>query len=303
MLAPKGDLAAAELAFFSPAFLLGTYIVIKHRSMAWFYIVTLSILRIVGSSATLYMDVNDKFTASLIETASITSAVGTAPLLLALMGFLERINHGMGRKGLPKKAFHLLHLLSLAALAIAIVGGTKIQYSDHDTYETGRDLLKAASLIFLAIFISLAAITLRCGLNKTHILSNEFNLMRACIIASVFILVRIVYTVCTSWANQGSIFYFGNVNVYVQAFMQFLMEALAVIIFVIAGIMTPMAAKHEPLDGRVDVESGPKEVEMISGPTRPIAGNAPRQQPQSRPARSIGDYRPSRLIRDAIRSR
>jgi hypothetical protein len=310
MLAPKASLAAAELAFFSPAFLFGVFLLIRHgfsRQLGWFYVVTLSILRIIGASVTIYMDVNHTYTASLEETVFITSAVGTAPLLLALMGFLERINLGMDRKGLPLIVFRPLHLAALAGLVIAIVGGVDEQHTDASDYHTGRALIKAAAIIFLAIYIGLALITLYTGMNKTYILSNEWNLMRGCILALPFMLVRIIYTICAAFSSKGSIFFFADVNVYVSAFMQFLMEAIVVSIFVVAGMLTPRAPKRQHLDSVVDVEGGNKGVEMEGRPTQHGGYAAPReqrphrQQRQQRPARQLGDYRPSRLIRDAVR--
>ncbi|KAK0887957.1 hypothetical protein LTR02_016758 [Friedmanniomyces endolithicus] len=275
MLGPKGDLAAAELAFFAPALLIGIYIVFRHgftRQMGWVYIVILAILRIVGAAATLDMETTNTASTALLETAAITSAVGTAPLLLALMGFLERINTGMEHKGTPRLAFRLLHLVSLAALVVAIIGGIDRMDSSASTVSTGKTLSETAAMLFLGVYLALAGI----ALSTSRIIASAF-------------------------ANAGSVFYFGSVNVYAQAFMQFLPEAIVVVLFIVAGLMTPKMEKHQLYQGSRDVEG--QKVEMINGPTQGSGYAAPpfRQEARSQAPRSVGDYMPSRLIYNAVR--
>ncbi|KAK0307681.1 hypothetical protein LTR01_005681 [Friedmanniomyces endolithicus] len=276
MLGPKGDLAAAELAFFAPALLIGLYIVFRHgftRQMGWVYIVILSILRIVGASATLNMAATNIASTALLETAAITSAVGTAPLLLALMGFLERINTGMEHKGVSRLAFRLLHLVSLAALVVAIIGGIDRMDSNASQVSTGQKLSETASMLFLGVYLALAGIALFGVANVRWILAGEKVLMRACVLAIPVLAVRIAYSIASAFANAGSVFYFGSVN----------ME------------------KHQLYQGSRDVEG--QKVEMISGPTQESGYAAPsyQQGARSQTPRSIGDYMPSRLIYNAVR--
>ncbi|TKA78863.1 hypothetical protein B0A55_03816 [Friedmanniomyces simplex] len=304
MIGPKGDLAAVELAFYGPAFLIGVFVVFRHgfsRQMGWLYIVVLSILRIIGAAVTLDMEVTNTASASLLETAAITSAVGTAPLLLALMGFLERINHGMEHKGISRMVFRPLHLISIAALVMAIIGGTDRMYTDASDMKTGKQLGEAAAMVFLGIYLALAGITLFNVTNVRWVLVNEKHLMRACVIAIPFLAVRISYSIASAFSNPGGIFYFEDVNVYAEAFMQFLMEAIVISLFIFAGLMTPKMEKRELLPGSRDVEG--QKVEMISGPTQGSGRTAPRDQgrPRFQQPQSIGDYRPSRLIRNALR--
>ncbi|KAK0825627.1 hypothetical protein LTR73_006781 [Friedmanniomyces endolithicus] len=292
MLGPKGDLAAAELAFFAPALLIGLYIVFRHgftRQMGWVYIVILSILRIVGASATLNMAATNIASTALLETAAITSAVGTAPLLLALMGFLERINTGMEHKGVSRLAFRLLHLVSLAALVVAIIGGIDRMDSNASQVSTGQKLSETASMLFLGVYLALAGIALFGVANVRWILAGEKVLMRACVLAIPVLAVRIAYSIASAFANAGSVFYFGSVN------------AIVLVLFIVAGLMTPKMEKHQLYQGSRDVEG--QKVEMISGPTQESGYAAPsyQQGARSQTPRSIGDYMPSRLIYNAVR--
>ncbi|KAK4903322.1 hypothetical protein LTR27_000253 [Elasticomyces elasticus] len=305
MLDAKGDLAAVEVAFFGPAFLIGLFVVFRHgfsKQVGYIYIIVLSILRIVGASATLDMEVTNKYSDSLLTTAAICSAVGTAPLLLAMMGFLERINKGMEHKGISLMIFRPLHLISLAALIIAIIGGTDKMSASAGNQKTGKDLGKAGAMLFFGILLALTIITLFNVTNTRYVLSHEKNLLRACVIALPFLAVRIAYTIASAFSKKGGLFYYADVNIYVQAFMQFAMEAIVVCIFITAGVLTPKMEKQKIIEG--DVEG--QKVEMISGPTQ-RSGRTEQQTRQDRPRfqapQNIGDYRPSRLIKNAMSSR
>lgn len=75
----RGDLAIAEIAFYSPALLIGVAINIKQGfsgGSSWIYLVLLSILRLIGASCTLYSETQNDYSQSLEETAFITSAIG-----------------------------------------------------------------------------------------------------------------------------------------------------------------------------------------------------------------------------------
>jgi hypothetical protein len=122
---PKGDLAAAQAAFFAPALVISSLIVFRHgfsRQLGWLYLVLLSILRIIGGSVTLYSETQNDYSTSLFIAAAITSAIGTAPLLLALQGILSRVNEGLReqQRNISKHLFTLLSLLLVAALVSQI---------------------------------------------------------------------------------------------------------------------------------------------------------------------------------------
>jgi hypothetical protein len=122
---PQGDLAAAQVAFFGPALVISSFIVFRHgfsRRLGWLYLVLLSILRIIGGSVTLYSETQDDYSTSLVIAAAITSAIGTAPLLMALQGILSRVNEGLReqQRNINKYLFTLLSLFLVAALVSQI---------------------------------------------------------------------------------------------------------------------------------------------------------------------------------------
>ena len=301
----KGDLSAAEIAFFSPALIISIFVVVRHgfsRQAGWLYLCILSILRLIGSSCTLYAETQNDNSTSLQEAAAITSAVGTAPLLLALLGFLERVNQGMGQKGFSKIIFRALRLVGVVALVLAIVGGTDESKTNLSSISTGHDLMEAASIIFMVIYLSLAALTIIHLTRKSHVVQGDQKLLYAGLAALPFLLVRVIFTIIVSFAKSPhSDFYFRNVNVWAESFMQFLMEVIVVILFAIAGLMTPKQADRDA-NKNIEIISGPnadRVHEMESG----RAAAPPSQRQEYQQPRSLGDYRPSRMIRNAISSR
>lgn len=290
------DLAAAEIAFYVPALCLSLFVCYRQgfsKNLGWFYLVLISLLRIIGASCTLYIVTQNNYSASLLETAAITSAIGTTPLLLVLLGFLERINQRMYSDGIPLVFFRPIHLLSLVALILGIVGG--VNKADASSYQTGVDCSKAASILFLAVYVALAVISVLTATKRDRIPSAEHTLSLVAIVVLPFILVRVIYTVATSFASRGSLFFATNPNIWCQALMMFLMEAICVALYVWAGLCTP---KQTELDThRINSDDS----EASGGYVHAHLQRHHRSKGQQE--MKLGDYRPSRLIRNAIQGR
>lgn len=289
------DLAAAEIAFYAPALCLSLYVCFRQgfsKNLGWFYLVTISILRIIGASTTLYIVTQKDYSASLLETAAVTSAIGTAPLLLVLLGFLERINQRMEQKGIGMIVFRPIHLLSLAALILAIVGG--VNKADPSTYNTGKACLEAASMIFLVNYLALATITILTAMRMSCIQSSEHTLSIVAIGVLPFVLIRVIYTIAVSFSSPGSVFDSTSPNIWCQAFMMFSMEAICVSLYIWAGLATPKQSV-------IESHSAASEDGGESGGYVPAKHR--RQHRSKKQNMGLRDYRPSRLIRGAIQNR
>ncbi len=325
----KGGLAIAELVFLyvdlleisgpltltfvhsAPALIVAIFILFRHgfrRQLGWIYLVLLSLLRIIGASVVLYMESTGDESTSLYVTAAITSAVGTAPLLLLLLGVLSRIHDSLSITGanISPQIFRVIQLVSTVALILAIVGGVDQDGSNPSDAHTGHELSEAASILFLAVLIILAAIAVLTFFRVSAVPQSEQKLVWAALAALPFLLVRVLYTVIVSFSHPGSPFYFQDVDVYISAFMQFLMEAIVVMLFVAAGLATPkkqvqqasVAGRDCELDGSAgNGERRTKEYGQVPRSSRSGEGH------QQSASRSLGDYRPSRLIRDAVSGR
>ena len=123
MLPSNGILSAVEIAFFSPVLILSGFICARHgfkREQGWLYLVLLALLRLIGASCLLYAEVNNDSNRNLYVAYFVCNSVGTAPLLLAMMGFLKRINDGMEHNGVSIHVFRPIQIMSLAALILAV---------------------------------------------------------------------------------------------------------------------------------------------------------------------------------------
>ncbi|KAF2772482.1 hypothetical protein EJ03DRAFT_185867 [Teratosphaeria nubilosa] len=228
-------------------------------------ILILSIFSIVGASCTLCIDTKNDHLASLPETAAITSALGTPPLLLALLGLLERINTGLEQGTFLARTFSLIHIVPIAASAVAMYEF----WDGAGAIETGKQLLEVTFILFLAIYISLAGVVLYVPKCSRWVLAAEQKLLYAGVISMPFMLVRITCTVTVAFPSAGGVIYFRDVKAWAQGFMQTLMETIVVFVFVTAGLLTPGPRKQEPVDGRRNhVENGYASESQCWSPVR-----------------------------------
>ncbi|KAK4614129.1 hypothetical protein CLAFUW4_08835 [Fulvia fulva] len=272
-LTSRGDLSIAELIFFSPSLLAALFICTKQGfppSSGWLYLVLLSILRLIGASVTLYMESNNDYSPSLVETVAITSSIGRAPLLLVLLGLLERIYAAVAGGAFNKSVFRPIHLVGLVALISAIVGGSMESRDKGSEQDTGKALRQAGSVLFLVIYFALAGLTGLTALRRAYIASTDRKLIIAGCAVLPFLLVRMIYTVVVSFAHPGSHFYYLAPSARVTAFMMFLMEAICIVLYSWAGLITPKAVTPPSQTGRKDLESNGVDLSRHSqGRVRP----------------------------------
>lgn len=92
MLDNHGDLAVAVLIFYILFIGPAIYVCIRHgvgRHLGWLYLVTLPIVRIVGAACQIAAEQNPSV--GLYTAASICNGIGLFPLLMTLMGFMNRV--------------------------------------------------------------------------------------------------------------------------------------------------------------------------------------------------------------------
>lgn len=94
MLNQHGDLAVAIVAFYGVGLPIAIYVCIRHgfqRQLGWFYLVFLPILRIVGSILYIARENVSSDKVALFTAAAILDSIGLVPLLMALMGLMNRV--------------------------------------------------------------------------------------------------------------------------------------------------------------------------------------------------------------------
>ncbi len=97
--------------------------------------------------------------------------------------------------------FRLLQLLSIVAIVLAIVGGTKISGAKSQSdLNTAATLRHVGAILFAVIYALIAAITAVCWLSREQVLKHRRKLLLAVAASLPFLLVRIVYTLLSSFA-------------------------------------------------------------------------------------------------------
>lgn len=92
MLGDRGALAVVTLIFFVLAFVAALFVCLKHgfgRNGGWVFLMIFSIIRVAGSIAEL-VAVNDPSISS-ITAAAVLASSGFSTLLMAQIGFLQRL--------------------------------------------------------------------------------------------------------------------------------------------------------------------------------------------------------------------
>jgi hypothetical protein len=86
-------ISIVQIVVFTPALLLAILLAVRHgfgRSSGWIFMITFSILRIVGAIFAILVDTSDSPSQSIITGEIICQSVGLAPLTLILLGMLGR---------------------------------------------------------------------------------------------------------------------------------------------------------------------------------------------------------------------
>jgi hypothetical protein len=135
--------------------------------------------------------------------------------------------------------FQLLHLLILLGLILAIVAGVDTVSSSASTQSTGRSLRKAASIILLLVVILICAIVLRLAAKIRSVLPADHILVWCALISMPFLFVRLILFVLEGFSTS-SMFNPLALNIYIQAFMQVLMEFIAIGLYITSGLLAPV---------------------------------------------------------------
>lgn len=244
-----GILDIVILVYYTPALLLALYAALKHgfdRQAGWLNLILLGLFRLVGSSlglAGIYSPSSGVIAASLI-----LSSMGTVSLIGALLGLVGRVNQHMEKQTIPPRTTRFMQLAIIAAIVLAIIGGTKTTSSDPSTQNSGHDLTKAAVVILLIVFIIAASLSLYTFAMKQFVLSSEMRLLYAAVLSLPFIMVRVIYANIAAFDYTSSHFsMLSNTDsaVAIRAIMGALMEFIAVALFLWAGLTVERSVERD----------------------------------------------------------
>ncbi|KAI9849740.1 MAG: hypothetical protein M1838_006276 [Thelocarpon superellum] len=245
MLQDASILAIVEIVLFGPSLILSLVTTFKHgfgRQAGWIYLALFSLNRVIGASCQLATETHPT-NRSLYEAAITCAGIGLSFLLFATLGLLSRLHDGSSSFAIPTRVFRLLHLPIIVGLILGIVGGTDLYSQSSSDSNQGRDLLKASVILFLVAWVVLAIITI-VTLARTRLAdASERHLLFAVVVAMPFLFVRIVYSILADYDTSTQTFSQLDGNITVRAFMATLEEFAVVLLYLIAGFLTPVISR------------------------------------------------------------
>ena len=160
-------------------------------------------------------------------------------------------NEGM-QKRFPDRIFLGAHLIIIAGLGLSIAGGIEaIPSNPAAEVSQGSTLRKAASILLLIGFLILAAATARALTMIKQSWTGDRMIIYAGAISLPFLLIRSLYYVVLTFDTKSAVFNAFKPNVFVQAFMQVLMEFIVFGLYLAVGLKSPTLkeAPHMPKKG------------------------------------------------------
>ncbi|KAI9761121.1 MAG: hypothetical protein M1840_002018 [Geoglossum simile] len=249
-----GKIAAADIAFYAPVFVVTGYLALKHgcgKALGWLFLVLLSIIRLAFGILVVAMEGHGKPSLGLFITASILASVGLTLLLMASLGFLRTVaSTGFSDKALLPRFLDRTQMILVIAIALSIAGGTlRIPTNKPSTQKTGQKLVKAGVVIVTVTFASLIGFTVYFWAHQKRLTAARRMLLRAFTLAIPFLVVRIVYSILGAFAST-SFSKWSPVRGSWRAFlvMGLIMEFVVVLVYAVTGVSLP-DSKEERADG------------------------------------------------------
>lgn len=255
----RGDIAIATIVFFVPIFCFALFLTLRHgfgRQAGWIFLLTFSIVRIVGGALHIAAEESNPPSVGLFIGAFSLESAGIAPLLLCTSSFLGLVGSSSldGHPASNPKLFRLVRLVILVAFILAITGASEMTDSNANTRSTAQTLRRVGSILILAVFVLMAALHFVYWTYKDQILLHRRTLLLGISAALPFLTIRVVYSILSSFSPAAT---FGAANIPVvhnslskfNSFsgswriflvMSLIMEYIVVLIYITVGTIIPL---------------------------------------------------------------
>ena len=250
-LTDQGRLAIVEILFYVLALPFALYVCFKHgfgRSLGFFYLVLLAVIRIAGNGITIYSESASDPSTGLVTTGIILASVGLSPLLNALVALIKRVNEGMQNRRLPAIVFRVLELVNIVAVVLVAYGGSKANTPSNtqDSKNTGVDMEKAGIIVFIITFLVTAVTAIITFMSIRSAIPGDRRLVYFAVASLPFLFIRLIYSAVVIFENNKSkVFSQLAPNIWAESFMEVLEEFIVVILYITAGILTPKIAREQ----------------------------------------------------------
>jgi MFS family permease len=244
----RNGVSIAEIVVYVPALCIAAFLAIRHglgQNSGWLFLILFCLARIIGPCMQL-AEISHPTDLSLFEGSAILQNVALSPLMLATIGLLSRLLesiHRSKRTVLHSSMFHLIHLIIIVGLILGIVGGTDAANSFITTGKyTPTDLNKAGTALFIVAYIAMVTLILIISFHVSHAEKGEKRLFIAVVISLPFILVRLVYSIISTFThNKNFNLLTGSVTVFLCVAL--IEEFIVVAVYEGTGLTLKKASK------------------------------------------------------------
>lgn len=236
----RDGIAVLQLIAFIPCLIFATILCFKQGiravSSCWRFLLILGLLRVISAICQLLlMTHNDK---NIVVTKLTCDLLGIAPLTLAAVGLLRRVNATV--LTLPKRIFLFVDLVSLAGLGVGIGGAIQAVNSDKIPV-----LLKIALSLFVATLGLMFCILGWLSASINLMPRNERITLYSIYVCGPFLIVRMVYACIGDFGNDSR-FSIVNGDPTIFLCMSVLMEIILMIICLYVGYSYPPTVLKTP---------------------------------------------------------
>lgn len=266
----RNGISVAEIAVFIPVLVVAILLALRHGfsiHSGWFYLITFSLLRIVGAGLQLG-ELKDASNANLYIGAAICQNIGFSPLLLTTIGLLRRIRGSMDKKSrFVQITLLVTQLLISAALALGIVGGIDAGQNFSSTGKfTYSKLSKIAVALFVVSFVIVILAVLYTSFSIQAIGSGEKRLLLVIVLSLPILAIRLVYSCLSNFLTTQPKWntLTGSANLLLG--LEVIPEMVVAILYEAFGLSLQKRVKYGdvPLESR-DVTQAPEEPHKSGG--------------------------------------
>ncbi|KAL4920593.1 hypothetical protein BDW62DRAFT_198893 [Aspergillus aurantiobrunneus] len=258
-LTPHQALSIVIIIYYVPSLIPTSFLLRRHsigKAWGWLYLFIFAIFRVTGASLQIASDSVESN--GLGRAAAMFASIGVMTLLLAMLELIENVKTTFDSDPIHRRIWTLLHLSQYAAFTLSVVFTFTSQDSlSHAAAVIVTCLFSCQTLICIVFYIRLrsnSAIHHYTGDDDKHqnpqADSKKMKILLLALASTPFLTVRALYLLLSTFANSPD--FKGRdldgdgdgdgdtpANVYVVAFMQYLMESIVFAIFVFAGFAMP----------------------------------------------------------------
>ncbi|GAW01405.1 hypothetical protein F5879DRAFT_874239 [Lentinula edodes] len=201
----RGDIAAAQLAFYAPIAIITFFLTVRHafeKDAGFFFLFFFSIIRITGGALIIAAELVQPSVLDLFIAAYILFPVGLAFLMLAFLGFLGLAGqHTVSEYRRTMYLLRLIAFIAVVALALSIAGGLLGTHINPDAH-TGLILRRVAAGIYGGTFVLLVGATFMSWSYSYLMRSYRRNLLGGLTLALLPLGVRAAYAILDAWSSS-----------------------------------------------------------------------------------------------------